>query len=270
MSRDEARPHGIEGQADTNTMLGKALELVRMLSIRPQGMGTREASRLSGIDKSAVSRILGQLERHGWVERQSESEKYRPGQALYAIGAALRHNDDIWNCARDQLVRLNELYDETVYITRRMGDSIVFRDKVESSQAVRHVVDLGVPFPLTSGGASATAILSVLSAAEQRRILRKGIQRHSIKSVVDPIEFKRMLDADRARGYSLSLGRWAENAGGVSSPYFDAKGVCLGTVTLSCPLFRLEKMDVAELGAAVREAANTISVRFGYSEGVGD
>lgn len=260
----DAQLHWVEDHTDTSTMLGKALEIIRLLSLRPQGVGTREAARLTGIDKSAVSRILGRLEEHDWIQRNLENDKYRPGQALYAVAASLQNNDDVWNAGRDQLVRLNKRFNETIYLTSRVGDFIVFRDKIESRQAIRYVVDPGVPFSLASGGASATAVLSALSPAEQARILKGGLKRYTPNSVVDPVAFQEILDEDRRRGFSYSRGRWAENSGGVGSPYFNAEGTCLGSVTLACPLFRLEKLDVAELGAAVRDAARAISQRSGY------
>lgn len=256
--------HGIEGHADTSTTLGKALEIIRLLSITPGTLGTRETARLTGIDKSAVSRLLGQLEKHGWAERNPDNDRYRPGQALHAVGASVRSNDDVWSAARDQLVSLNDKYNETVYLTSRIGDSILFREKLETTQSLRYVVDLGVLFPLISGGASATAVLSVLSESERTRLLKGGLRKYTDNSIVDPGEFRRILDEDRRNGYSFSFGRWAENGGGVASPYFNATGACLGTITLSSPLTRLVEMKVEEIGSAVRHAARLTSLRLGY------
>lgn len=252
-----------EGRPDTSTPLGRALELIRLLSLTQHGIGVRDAARLTGIDKSAVSRIFAQLEDHGWAAQNTVTGAYSPGEALYAVGAALRNNDDVWEAAREQMQHLNERFNETIYLTSRLGDAVVFRDKIESRHEIRYVVELGVPFPLASG-ASGTAILSALPREEQERIVDQGLKAYTETSIVDRDEYMTMLEEDRAKGYSVSYGRWSPNGGGVGSPFFNSDGECIGAITISCPMYRFREADVDEMGKAVREAARNISARFGY------
>ena len=55
-----------------------------------------------------------------------------------------------------------------------------------------------------------------------------------------------------------------KSGSGIASPYFNAAGQCLGSITLSCPSDRLDGISITEAGAAVRDAAHGLSRRLGY------
>jgi DNA-binding IclR family transcriptional regulator len=240
----------------------RAVTLLDLVSRSDAGVGVREAARLTGIDRSAVSRLLGQLDEMGWVAQARERGVYTVGPRLFAVGAAVRARDSLWNAAEPILQEVVERHGETCYLTVRQDRQVVFREKVDCSHRIRYVVELGTTFDLTTGAAG-RAILSGMTDEEIDEVLAAGLQSHTARSVTDPDEYRRQIAEDRRLGYSVSVRRWIEDGAGVASPFFDATGVCTGALTLSCPADRLRDRDIPEIGRSMLEASRALSARLG-------
>jgi DNA-binding IclR family transcriptional regulator len=258
MKESDAAP-----SAGANGVLGRAIELIELIAAENNGLGVREAARLSGVDRSAVSRILGQLEKAGYVEQDQVRKHFFPGPKLFSLAASLVEHDNLWKAAEPFLTELVRNYNETCYLSVRAQDKLVFRGKVDCNHTIKYVIELGKPFPCTSGAAG-TAILSGMSEEDSNEILNKGFAQYTELSFSSAEEYQEQLRADRMLGYSYSPGRWVKGGSGVASPYFNAAGDCLGSITLSCPSDRLEGISIAEAGASVRQAAHGLSRRLGF------
>ena len=246
-----------------NGVLGRAIDLIELIAAENNGLGVREAARLTGVDKSAVSRILGQLEKAGYVEQDQIRKLFFPGPKLFSLAASLVEHDSLWKAAEPFLTELVLRFNETCYLSVRVDDELVFRGKVDCNHRIKYVIELGKPFPYTSGAAG-TAILSAMSEADSNEILNKGFEKYTALSFSSAEEYQDQLRIDRKLGYSFSPGRWVKSGSGIASPYFNAAGQCLGSITLSCPSDRLEGISITEAGAAVRDAAHGLSRRLGY------
>lgn len=245
-------------------MLSRAIILLELVVTQVDGIGVREAARRTGIDRSAVSRILTHFEELGYVDQKGEGGVYAAGPRLYSIVAALSARDSIAKAAEPLLRELVRRFNETCYAVALVDDTLVFRAKVDCDNTIRYVIEMGKAFPLVSG-ASGMAILSALPMADRDRILSQPVTQHTKVSITDPDALRAQLDEDNRLGYSYSPGRWVPNGGGVAAPFFDATGRCAGAVTLSSPMDRLAMLSVPEIGAAVRDVADRLSGRLGYT-----
>jgi IclR helix-turn-helix domain len=70
-----------------------ALTLLEAVATHADGVGVREAARQTGIDRSAVSRILAQFEDLCYVEQNGARGVYTAGPGLFALVAALSERD---------------------------------------------------------------------------------------------------------------------------------------------------------------------------------
>lgn len=240
----------------------RTVTLLALIAQRVDGIGAREAERVTGIDRSGVSRVLRHLEELGWVTSDSRGT-YTVGPAMFAVAATVRQRDSLWEAARPTLQHLTDTYDETTYLAVRRDERVVFREKIDCKQRIRYVVDLNEPFALPTGAAG-RAILSTMSTTEIEAILARDLEAHTADSVTDPSAYRRMLDVDRDRGFSYSQSGWVAGGGGVASPFFDATGECVGAITLSAPIQRLPEDRALELGAAVLDATRALSSRLGF------
>lgn len=259
---DPAVPDEVDNRR-TGGVLDRAVVLLELVAANEGGIGVREAARQTGIDRSAVSRIFAQLELLGWVEQAGERGVYSAGPRLFSLVAVLRDRDSLWNAARPILQELVDRYNETCYLAVREHHRLVFRHKIDCDHPIRYVLDLGKPFRLTTGAAG-TAILTGMPASEVELVFAEGLERHTPNSIVDIAEYRETLERDRSVGYSISRGRWVRNGAGVATPFFDASGSCLGSVTLSCPGDRFELLPVEKVGRDILDAGRKLSRRLGY------
>lgn len=255
----------LSAAAQKSGMLARSITLLELVATHVDGIGVRDAARRTGIDRSAVSRILTQFEELGYVEQERERGVYAAGPRLFSIVAALAERDSLVKAAEPLLKELVARFNETCYAVALVDDTLVYRSKVDCDNTIRYVIELGKGFPLVSG-ASGMAILTGLSPDERDRILQQPIVAHTDASLTDPDAVRAQLAEDIRLGYSYSPGRWVPNGGGVAAPFFDAAGRCAGAITLSSPMDRLQKLSIDEVGAAVHAAARRMSERLGHLE----
>jgi DNA-binding IclR family transcriptional regulator len=266
IARSETAGDAADGAGPS--VASRVITLLGLVGRRANGVGPREAERITGIDRSAASRLFRQLEGLGWVQQGEERGTYTVGPEMFAVAAAVRQRDSLWRAAKPLLEGLTSRFDETTYLAVRQGRRVIFRDKVDCAQPIRYVVELDEPFPLTTGAAG-RAILSCLPGSEIDDILARGLTAYTPDSITDADQYRGQLARDRELGYSFSKSGWVTRGGGVAGPFFDASGECRGAITLSAPIDRLPDGRVGDIGPAVREAAQSLSRRLGYTGGKG-
>lgn len=226
-------------------------------------LGVREASRATGIDKTAVNRILSQLQTMGLVEQDVRSGQYRVGPRLFALAASLVNRDDIGEAARPILNALSERFNETTYLAVRRAESFTYQARVDCAREIRHVIDIGYVGSLHAGAAG-RAILAGLAVGELEDALdRLTLTRLTTNTITSRKELVAAVEADRALGYSFTQGERISGATAIAAPFFDATDECVGSLVITRPTERHSADDLAALADAVKEAALLLTERLG-------
>jgi DNA-binding IclR family transcriptional regulator len=245
------------------TLTDRIIKIVESVVDAGEPVGPRGLARNTGIDRSAVGRILQQLGELDVLERRAEG--YVPGPRLFVLGRILSALDTLPNAIRPLLGRLVAEFDETFYVCALHGEVAVFTHEIQSSKPLRFVVELGRPVPLHAGAAG-RAILAGLSREEASVLIGKrplpGLARNTI---TDPIELLEQALADRERGYAVSIEERVAGGASVAAPFFDHTNHCQGSVVFTAPLTRFEAERTGEIGRALAGAARELSNRLGYS-----
>jgi DNA-binding IclR family transcriptional regulator len=224
-------------------------------------VGPRSLARSTGIDRSAVGRILKQLAALD-VLAAADGE-YGPGPRLFTLGRVLSALDTLPAAATSVLADLVAEFDETSYVCTWTGESALFLYEWQSSKPLRFVVELGRPIPLHAGAAG-RAIIAGLNEDVVRDVFRsQELPALTAATVVEVDELIRIRTIDRERGYSVSEGERVEGGVAIGTPFFDRNGACQGSVVLTAPLSRATNYDLNEVGQAVGIAARTLSARLG-------
>jgi IclR family acetate operon transcriptional repressor len=248
--------HATESESHTERMF-RVLEAV----VDAAGpVGPRGLARSTGIDRSAVGRILQQLADLDVLERSDRG--YVPGPRLFTLARVLEARDTLPVAIGPVLGALVDRFDETCYACAYHGDVAVFTHEVQSSKPLRFVVQLGQPVPLHAGAAG-RAILAGLPPERLPMVLGDNpLPRLTEATMIDPTEIAAAAVLDRARGYTVSREERVPGGASVAAPFFDHIGRCQGSVVFTAPLARLPEDDVDEIGQAVAEAARTLSMRL--------
>ena len=238
--------------------------MLEALAAANDGLGIRETSRQIGIDKSAVGRLLSQLQALDLVRKSAATGRYVVGPRLYALGATLVAQDSMTRAARPIVKALATRFNETCYLGVRERAGFSFRVKFESTHAIRYVVDLGVMAPFHAG-AGGRAILAGMTRGELEDALQElRLEPLTDATITDRAALETRIEKDRSRGFSVSLGERVHESTAIAAPFFDASGICRGSIVFARPAVRHSDADVAEIGGAVLEAAQELSRRLGY------
>lgn len=246
-------------------LLERVVRVLEAVVEAGEPVGPRGLARVTGIDRSAVGRILQQMTELGVFEKRGDG--YVAGPRLFGIGRLLASLDTLPAAARSVLDGLVARFDETSYVCVLQGEAAVFLYEAQSSNPLRYVVELGRPVPLHAGAAG-RAILAGLPRHEAAAMVGPGpLEAITPSTITDVDELLDQAGADRTRGYSVSLQERVEGGGAVGAPFFDQAGHCRGSVVFTAPLSRLDRSRLGEIGAAVAEAAARLSARIGSQVG---
>jgi DNA-binding IclR family transcriptional regulator len=256
----------VESAQPRHSTVGKVTVLLEALAATQRGVSVREVARETGIDKSAVSRLLEQLSTRGFVEREALSSRFRVGPALFALAATIHGRDTLWQAAEPVVRELAEQFNETCYLATREADEIMFREKIDCDHNVRYVIDPGERAPLHAG-AGGRAILAGLPDDEVEGVLRRAVdlRRYTDRTITDPGELRRQVAEDHSRGYSVSMGERVVAGCAIAAPFFYADASCRGAIVFTCPRERFDLRRAPEIADAVVTASARLSARLGLA-----
>jgi DNA-binding IclR family transcriptional regulator len=225
-----------------------ALRLLLMFRTQ-NSIRVSEAGEAIGVARSTAHRLLAMLQYHGFVVQDEPSRDYRAGPALVDVGLAVVRHMDIRVQARPFLERLAADVEETVHLAVLRGPEIVFVDSVETSRAVRVGSRTGVSMPAHCT-AVGKAMLSRLSREQLHELYPggrlKGITKNSISTRA---ELERELEDIRERGYAINDAESEPDLVAIAMPVAGNSSGAVGAVTISGPLTRWNRDDLAELVA---------------------
>lgn len=242
----------------------KVVSLLEAVAAHEQGIGVRELARVTGIDKSAISRLFSQLEAMGVVEQSDVLGRFGIGPRLFALAATVRGRDNLWKAAEPILAGLVEKFMETCYLATREHGQVVFREKIDCDQTIRYVIELGQTSPLHAG-AGGRAILAGMTAEEVDDFLATTeLVALTSDTITDPEVLRHQIGEDRRRGYSVSMGERVVRGSAVAAPYYTADGDCRGSIVFTCPGERFDVRRIPEIADAVLAASRELSTRLGF------
>jgi DNA-binding IclR family transcriptional regulator len=248
--RESVQPVGV---------LVKTIQVLRVLADHDGSLGPTEIAHLTGLDRSAVHRILATLARDRLVERVSSNGSYRLGLGLAALGLVAANRLDLRRTARPHLEAVFGRFSETVNLGVLDGDTVLYVDMLESRHSLRMAAVIGSrdALPTTALGKSMLAFQSPdrLAALLDRVTLTP----RTARSIRTPDALRRELAQVRAQGFALDNEENELGAYCVGAPIFGLAGDVVGAISISVPTVRLDEQRRDEMIEAVAETARRIS-----------
>ncbi|HZU08146.1 MAG TPA: IclR family transcriptional regulator [Chloroflexota bacterium] len=245
--------------------VSNALAVLEILARQGAASGVAEVARQLDLPRSTTYRLLNTLERHGFVEQDQDSRKYRLGLKLFELAGAVWGSLGLGEIALPFLEQLARDTEETTHLAvADRGEALVI-EKVDSPREIYFRSYIGARRPL-----HCTAIGKALLAfwPEERReaLLAQGLRRFTLATVTDPDRLRAELAEIRRRGYALNWGEYHEEAAGVSAPVRDRRGSVVAAVGVAAPIGRLPPPRAEGVASQVLACASAISRRLGWHE----
>jgi DNA-binding IclR family transcriptional regulator len=167
----------------------------------------RAIAEITGLDKATLLRLLGVLVRARLVHRFDDSS-YSPGPSLLHLGMLYRRTFDIGSRLQPALREVMLQTGETVAFYVRSGDERVCLYRENSSNEVRHHVEIGTRIKLAAGGSSAHVLKAFTGGNTP--------QAQHI----------------RTEGFALTRGERIAQMASVALPVFESDGSFLGALVV--------------------------------------
>lgn len=241
--------------------IGKALSLLDLVAGLDRDIGLTDLARLSDLDKATTRRFLVELEKHGFVEQDGETRKYRLGAAPVRL-ARIRQARFPFVAVAAPLVRgLAEETNETVHLSEFSGGRLATIHVETSSQAHRVIVDVGAALPFHAT-ASGIAFLSFLPQGEIDRALAGPLERFSPHTTVDAEAVRGLVRETVKRGFSLSRQGFEIGVISTAAPILSPSGRPVGALAVAAPIARADTEKMLEIGERTLAAARAIAENY--------
>lgn len=200
------------------------------------------------------SGILYTLQIRGYLSRDEETKKFVIGSQALRLTTSSFRTFDLRKIAAPILHKLHEQYNESLSLYIVLDGHRVCIDRLETTHALRHVVNIGDRLPLTRG-AGGKVLLAWLPELERKNILSTGAS-------VSASE----LALIRKQGFAISMGERDQGVGAVAAPIFDATGRLQCALALAGPFTRISRNDFEKMAPDIVSAANQISAALGHNK----
>jgi len=241
----------------------KALSLLALFNQGRSEIGLSDMTRLSGMNKATVYRMLSELQAMGFVEQVGNDRAYRLGPEVLRLAALREAAVPLLSVSRSVLDQLSAATGETSHMSLLQGDQLNLLIHCYSPRHATRVMmeDAEVlSFHATSSG---LAVLAFSPPEFARRKLASPLQRFTDQTRTDPAEIRVALDQARANGFAESVGGFEADVHSHAAPIFGADQIPIGALAVAAPVSRMTPDSRTAIRAQLLASARDLTQRIG-------
>ena len=238
------------------------MRLLGLFSVERTEMGLSELARMARLDKAATRRLLVALAKHGFIEQDPETRKYRLGTGFLRLARIRESTLPTAAICQSVVDWLTEMTNETAHASVRGAGALTTIAHREPIRGTIVHIDPGeaLPFHATASG---IAYLGFAPPAERDALLRGRLPSFTEYTPVDRAEILRRTDKAFAQGHCFSERGLEDEVSGVAVPFFGASGAVAGTVAVAMPPSRMTAARRSEVTTLLFEASWRITAALG-------
>jgi len=219
----------------------KALSLLgHFTQLKPE-IGLSDMTRLSGMNKATVYRLLTELQAQGFVEQVGNDRSYRLGPEVLRLAALREATVPMLSASRDILDRLSAATGETTHMSLVQGEKLNALSHMYSTRyATRVMMDDAEVLSFHATG-SGLAILAFSDAEFVDRILSAPLPAFTPRTVTDPQELRAKLAEIREAGIAESVGGFEADVHSYAAPVFGPEQKPVGALAVAAPVLRMDE-----------------------------
>ena len=228
--------------------------------------GTLELCNELDMKPATVSRILGILKKHGFVE-QNADRKYQLGEVAAAMGRAINESRTarLLAIAKPHLMRLNGILNENIQLELLRDNNVKIALVIPGTKVVRvHLTAKPGMWVGINATAGAKAILAFLAPERLGGIIKAypELQGFQPDTITDWNELKQQLVQIRKAGLAYDFNEYLEDVCAVGTPIFDNAEEVIGAMTVAVPFHRAAIISKQTTTEMLKETAENITVNL--------
>ncbi len=242
----------------------RALDLLEAFPQFGPEIGLSRIAALLHMNKATAYRLLSTLEKRGYVERLSESRKYRLGERAFELGSYFINQLEIRRIALEHMQIMVRETHEAAFLCIRENDEALCIERVEAEHEVNiFALRVGGRQPL-HWGAAPRALLSGLSDSEVRAYAaRTGLPKVTPNTIGDISQLLEDIHLTRERGYVVSMNDVTIGIAAVGSPVYDYSDRVVASLSLSGLSSRYGPEQISKLATVIVSTAGRLSRQLG-------
>lgn len=253
-----------EQHQDTIQSVVRALRVLQAFSSKQPELGVAELSRLTGLHKTTVYRLLVTLEQERFVQHSPDKDKYKLGPALIRLGRVVLDSTDLAKLALPHLHTLADETDETVMLEIWDNDRTLVVACVEGRHLSRVSTRTGSRMP-AHASSSGKLLLAFLPREEVDKVIVRELKRYTENTITDQGSLLVELAKIRANGIAFDREELDIGTCAISVPIFDHRDKLAGALTVAGPTQRLSFAEDGGLTHVMQRIAVSISGCLGYT-----
>lgn len=251
---------------EERSLLRRAVAVLDTLAADSAPPSVRTIAERTGLSKSAVQRILVELEGVDLAVQDAATRRYRLGPRTLALGSAYQRGLSLHAASVGPMTDLVAEVAETVGLSVGHADRLIHVDQVEPPRRLNARFDVGRPLPLWFG-APARVLLAERPDDEILRILGD----RDLTGVVPvnppaPEDLRRQVEGVRRTGHARAFEETIEGVHTMSVPVRGAHGDLAAVLSITAPSERLSEERMDELLPHLRDTAAQIARRLGHRD----
>lgn len=244
--------------------LDRGIRILEVFSRDTPELSMTEIADAVGLTTSTAFRFTHTLETLGYLERDPQTKRYRPGLNVLRLGFTALSSLEMGQVAQPYLKRLSGRCGETTNMTVRDESEIVYVARNRTDQILALHLGLGSRLPAycTSMG---KAQLIDLSRSEIRELFGEGpYERKAPNTITTLPALLEELDRVRSMGYAVNDEECTPGLRSVAAPIRDHSGEIVAAINISVPSARASRQEMEKsLAPMVLETASEISSVLG-------
>ncbi len=235
----------------------RALAILDCFRREPQSLGITEIARAVGLNISTAHRLVRALCHGGFMEQETESERYRLGFAIAILGQRALEQSG-YHLAQPILTRLAATTGESASLGVRRGDEVVVIERAASVQPLRFDHPTGAEIHLHASAMGKVLLAFTLGSPKEIVAGLHPVTRYTRHTITSRAALVEELTAIREQRFATNLQERYEGVCGVAAAVIAPNGTAHAAVGIQGPSLRLTPARLHKLAPLVRAAADEI------------
>src|SRR3954470_12672553 len=241
-------------------VIERMTRLLEVLAQHPEPLGLKQISQYTRLHPSTAHRILSAMSADRIVDRV-EPGSYRLGMRLLELGNLVKSRISVRELALPVMRELHAQTGETVNLSVRHDDEIVYVERTSSGRSAMRVVHvIGTRAPLHVTAAGKLFLLEEGFARLRDYAKRTGLAPQTKNTLCNAVALERDLERIQGQGWATDSEEAEIGVRCVAAAIRDDAGSLVAALSLSTPADRMK----TQWGPLVKETAERISRTIGH------
>jgi DNA-binding IclR family transcriptional regulator len=241
--------------------LEKGLDILEALAEEPVGLTQKAIAERVGRSVGEIFRMLGALERRGYVTRDLPSGQYRLTLRLFDLAHRNPPTRLLLQAAQGEMERLANKIDQACHLVALHGSRIVVMAQSQPErQLMGWAVRVGASFPLSAKFASARVLAAFQRPDRRAELIGRMHEEDQAASLSD---LSARLEQIAERGFEMAPSGVAQGVFDISVPIIDYVGSVVAALTVAAVFKPTSPEPSPDILEPIHGAASAISLAIG-------